>query len=76
MQARRCQVFVEKNDLLVETEGRYIRVEIVGSRDTELIQIIFFFLLLTLRLKILSIVENKLNKYIFNVLLRNSLTLF
>jgi len=43
MQERRCQVFVEKNDLLVETEGRYIRVEIVGSRDTELIQIIIFF---------------------------------
>jgi hypothetical protein len=52
---------VEKNDLLVETEGRYIRVEIVGSRDTELVQIIIFFLLLTLRLKILSIFENEFN---------------
>ena len=43
MQERRCQVFVEKNDLLVETEGKYIRVEIVGSRDTELIHIMNFF---------------------------------
>jgi hypothetical protein len=51
MQERRCQVFVEKNDLLVETEGRYIRVEIVGSRDTELIQIIIFFSLVNSLIK-------------------------
>lgn len=43
--------FCGKNDLLVETEGRYIRVEIVGSRDTELIQIIIFFSLVNSLIK-------------------------